>query len=144
MSSENIGENVDKFVDAFNNHDIDRLMRAYADDCVLMDPAILELHGITAIRGYYATLFEAVPDAEIELNNVLTSDRLVATQFMLRGTHKGVLGPPLDFRPSNKKFALPGACFCLVSNGKIVAQTNYMDIGGLLEQIGIQVERKAA
>lgn len=67
MNEAAIRARLDDLCAAFNDHDLDRLMSYFADDCVLEMPRGPEPHGARAegkpdVRALLATRFEGLPD----------------------------------------------------------------------------------
>jgi ketosteroid isomerase-like protein len=76
---------------AFNNHDLDRIMSFFADDCVLemprgVDPWGTRCIGKQAVREGLATRFAGLPDVSYgEGTHFVAGDRGVS-EWTLRGT----------------------------------------------------------
>ncbi len=96
------------WVDAWNGHDLDRVLAHYADDFEMSSPFIATLaadpsgtlRGKTAVRAYWQKALEHIPDLHFELISVLVGvtsitlyykgahDRLVAEVFHFGAEHK--------------------------------------------------------
>jgi hypothetical protein len=67
-----------EWIDAWNSHDLDRILSHYVDDFEMSSPLIIErkidpsgvLRGKSAIREYWAIGLEAVPPIKFELIDV--------------------------------------------------------------------------
>ena len=67
-----------EWIDAWNSHDLDRILSHYVDDFEMSSPLIVErkidpsgvLRGKTAIRNYWAIGLAAVPPIQFELIDV--------------------------------------------------------------------------
>ena len=67
-----------EWIDAWNSHDLDRILSHYVDDFEMSSPLIIErkkdpsgvLRGKTAIRNYWAIGLAAVPPIQFELIDV--------------------------------------------------------------------------
>jgi hypothetical protein len=67
-----------EWIDAWNSHDLDRILSHYVDDFEMSSPLIIErkidssgvLRGKSAIREYWAIGLEAVPAIKFELIDV--------------------------------------------------------------------------
>ena len=67
------------WIDAWNAHDLDRVMSHYADDFEMSSPVIIEvasvpsgtLRGKAAVGAYWEKALELVPDLHFELISVL-------------------------------------------------------------------------
>lgn len=77
--------------DAFNRHDLDALMRHFADDCIFDMPAGPEIHGTrvsgkAAVRQAFADLFAAVPDIHWAPLNNWVSGNMGCSEWHRTGT----------------------------------------------------------
>ena len=67
------------WIDSWNAHDLDRVLAHYADDFEMSSPIIVQmveepsgiLRGKTAVRTYWTTALERLPDLHFELISVL-------------------------------------------------------------------------
>ncbi|EWM16174.1 nuclear transport factor 2 family protein [Kutzneria sp. 744] len=67
-----------EWADAWNAHDLDRLLSHFADDVVWSSPVVVTfngeesgtLHGKAAVRDYYATGLRRIPDLRFEVLSV--------------------------------------------------------------------------
>ncbi|HEX6273823.1 MAG TPA: nuclear transport factor 2 family protein [Polyangiaceae bacterium] len=64
-------------VDAWNSHDLERILEHYADDCVLVSPVALErlgdatVRGKAALRAYFGKALAAHPELRFDLKDVM-------------------------------------------------------------------------
>ena len=84
---------LDRLVSAVNDHDLDRLVDCFADDYRLTDPVhpARSFAGATQVRRNWSTMFGAVPDIHLEVQDRAVTDSgfwLEATQAGTR--HDGV------------------------------------------------------
>ena len=96
---------LEKFVEAFNRHDIEAVMAFFADDCRMYMPRGPEpwgqrLVGKAAVREGVARRFEGLPDAHYGNDShwvcgSLGVSRWTLTGTMLSGTHLEVQGVDL-------------------------------------------------
>jgi steroid delta-isomerase-like uncharacterized protein len=134
--SQDIRKTLDDFVNAINDHDVQKAMDCYADDAVRLDPLTGKLEGKDAIRGYYITLFQAFPDCDIRVDNALGADDTLASEWVFSGTNKGKLPPFESLTPTGKHVELSGASFCDLRNGKIATERVHADYGAMLDELG--------
>ena len=84
---------LDRFADAWNQHDLDALMSMMTDDCVFEASAGLQVdgqraEGKPAVRAAYAAVFETFPDAHwAGARHFIAGDRGVS-EWTFSGTHK--------------------------------------------------------
>jgi steroid delta-isomerase-like uncharacterized protein len=136
MSAERNREALLAYFDAFNRHDI-----AAIGDCLAVDVvsnATEDLgfgQGRDAYLQYLAMVFAALPDAHIEVLDILAEGDQVAVRYQGTGTHEGELaGIPASGRPVDLEV---GAFVCFNDRGEIVEYQRYEDNLALMQQIGV-------
>lgn len=78
--------------DAWNSHDIDRLMSLFADDCVFdasggPEPYGRRFDGRALVRSAFADVFDSMPDANWgDARHFVLSDDVGASEWRLTGT----------------------------------------------------------
>jgi steroid delta-isomerase-like uncharacterized protein len=138
-----------KVADTFNKHDLDALMKLYAEDAVAYDPMYPEpLRGRAAIRKDAAAFFRGFPDIRFEIiTTIEKDDRNGADEVRFIGTHTGPLETPTgqDLPPTNKRVELKGGVFArLNERGEIVEERRYFDVATILRQLGVMPEPEHA
>ncbi len=103
---------VEKFCEAFNKHDLDRVMSAMTDDCVLESlgpfPDGTRYEGQAAVRARWEDVFNTYPDLWYETEEMFAvGDRCV---FRWVGHRAGKDGQPVHYR---------GVDIFRVRNGKV-------------------------
>jgi len=64
-------------IDAWNSHDLERILGHYADDCVLVSPVALDrlgnatVSGKAALRAYFGKGLAAHPELRFDLKDVM-------------------------------------------------------------------------
>jgi hypothetical protein len=85
-------------IDAFNSHDLERILEHYADDVVLVSPVAAErlgdptgtVRGKAALRAYFSKALEAYPDLHFDLKDVMWGLHSVVLYYAnQRGTMTG-------------------------------------------------------
>jgi ketosteroid isomerase-like protein len=122
MNSQSILEILKSVFDAFNAHDLDRIMSYFSDDCVLEmprgpDPWGRRYVGAAAVREGLATRFAGIPDVQYSDDTHFVSGSTGMSQWTLRGT--SVKGERIEVR---------GCDFYTFRNGKIVKKDSYWKI----------------
>jgi ketosteroid isomerase-like protein len=108
--------------DAFNAHDLDRIMSFFADDCVLEmprgnDPWGMRYAGAKAVREGLRSRFAGIPDVSYSDDTHFVAGNIGVSQWMLRGT-----------RTSGEKVEVRGCDFYTFADGKIVKKDSYWKI----------------
>ena len=131
-----------KVFDAFNAHDIDRVM-GLVDEAIVAESDTLPdepLKGRDACRNYLRVYTTAFPNARYEIDQMMASGDSVVTRGRMTGTHRGEFR---GFAATDRSFEVN---FCRIDqfrDGKIVHVWSYWDTGTLLRQLGL-LEMKAA
>lgn len=121
-SRSNIVSTLDGLADAFNAHDIAKVMSYFADDCSLDMPRGSEPHGsrytgIDAVRRGLLTRFESTPDVRYgDVEHFVDGDTGVS-KWLLTGT-----------TPDGEKVEVRGCDFYTFRDGKIVRKDSYWKI----------------
>jgi steroid delta-isomerase-like uncharacterized protein len=121
--------------DAWNRRDPDAIAALYAEGGTYSAPRAGRTLTGQAIADYAKKVFTAYPDASLEIISIGDTGRgLVASQWVLRGTHTG---PYFDGSPpTGRTLTLPGASFTQVEGDKIGSETIYTDRQAVTEQLG--------
>lgn len=125
---------ISRAMDAFNDHDIDRLMAEFAESVTFSDPFQDELNK-AELQGFTAEVFEAFPDVRYEQHRVISGDGgATAVEVTIHATHEGEFdGIP----PTGQTVALPGAVIIDVSEDGITSWRDYFDRQSFVEQLGL-------
>jgi steroid delta-isomerase-like uncharacterized protein len=110
--------------DAFNAHDLDRIMAFFADDCVLEMPRGREpwgsrFAGRQAVRDALATRFAGLPDVHYckEEHFVDEAAQTGMSKWTLTGTTR-----------EGKRLEVRGCDFYSFRDGKVIAKDSYWKI----------------
>ena len=141
-------ELLDKFLAAFNRHDLDTIMNMFSDNCTLDMPRGPEPHGRRSVakeqvREAMAGRFSGLPDVHYgDALNWVSGCRGVS-QWLLTGTTRsgrencyevkkaaGLKGP----RPSNQHLPIRGENLCKLIRRKISKPFGRWDDGGRPER----------
>ncbi len=95
-----------EWVDAWNAHDVDRVLSHYADDFEMCSPIIAQLLGVPsgtlrgkeAVGAYWRKALQVVPDLRFELISVLIGVRSVTLYY--KGARDKLSAEVFDFNAS--------------------------------------------
>jgi ketosteroid isomerase-like protein len=109
-------------LEAFNAHDLDRIMSFFADDCVLEmprgpDPWGARSVGKAAVGEALRSRFAGIPDVCYDDDTHLVSGDIGVSQWTLRGTST-----------TNEAIEVRGCDFYTFRGGKIVKKDSYWKI----------------
>ena len=82
---------IDSWFEAWNAHDLDQAAQCLSEDVTLEQPEETghSLRGRDAVRGYIAELYDAFPDARLDVTTVITQAEQAAAEYVFRGTQQG-------------------------------------------------------
>jgi predicted ester cyclase len=106
---------------------------------VLSAPTLSQpLSGREAIHLYESSIRNAMPDASVELINLVVEGNTLTHEFIFRATHTGALVKPEFTLPATgNSIELPMAIFVqLDDEGGVTQERRYLDGGTLLRLLG--------
>ena len=77
---------LETFADAWNAHDIDKLMQHMDNGCVFISSSGARSEGHAAVRDAFSSVFEAFPDAQWLEDVHFTSGERGVSEWVFRGT----------------------------------------------------------
>ena len=122
----------------FNQRNLDALDVFYAADAVWHQPD-QDLQGLEEVKQWLARPFEAFPDLNVTVDDVIAEGDKVVTRYTIRGTHQGEteeFGPPTE-----KQMVLEGITIHRFEDGEIVEEWERYDNLSALQQLGLAPER---
>jgi steroid delta-isomerase-like uncharacterized protein len=126
---------------AWNAHDADAVAAVFAPDAEIVDVASGTVtRGRAAIRETAAARFTGFPNFSLERVFLLIEVDVAgrganADRWIMRGTH---LGEFLGLAPTNRSVEVQGATFSeFDADGLVARDTHYIDLGALLQQLGL-------
>jgi predicted ester cyclase len=127
---------VDRYVAAFNSHDIDAFAGVIADKYIQHNGRAGQ--GLAGTQATFKNYFETFPDLSMRVEDtVIGGDKIVA-RVTLTATHtKPVqLGPATPmFQPTGKKLSWSDIEIWRVADGKFVEHWDQSDLLGLARQL---------
>jgi len=96
------------WIDAWNAHDLTRVLSHYAEDFAMSSPIMIEiagelsgtLRGKETIRAYWSAALKLIPELHFELISVLVGVRSLALYY--KGAHSRLVVEVLHFGPDDK------------------------------------------
>ena len=121
-------------IDAWRRRDVDVLMGAHTEDCVLESPLAGKVLGRAAIENFYRAFVTSFPDFTIENPElVVDGDRVVQT-VTFAGTNTGGF---MGMAPTGKRFSFDAVLICTMRDGQIAHEKRIYDFTGFLLEIGV-------
>ena len=130
-------EVIQRFIDAWNRHDVDAVNALYAEGAIYHSPRFDHPLKGKALADFFKSLFKAFPDLRLEvISRGDAGGGLVASQLMLHATHTGPFF--MDGSPATgRTVAYPIASFTQVEGDKIRSDHIYLDRQTMAEQLGL-------
>jgi steroid delta-isomerase-like uncharacterized protein len=138
-------ELLDRYVELYNEGDLDACMELYADDASQrMHDGVFE--GVEAIHERLARDLTAFPDAKYVVDSFFGEGDNFADEWTLTGTNTGPLRLPdgTEIPPTGKSVEIKGMEFVEVRDGKIVVDNLYYDFMAAVFQLGLVSEGAVA
>lgn len=124
-----------KIFDALHVQDLDT-MQSYAHPDVRDDfVAIGVLEGAAPVRAFFAELFSAFPDFDIQVVHLVGDDEHAVVQWRARGTFTGT--PFQGIHATGRSVELRGCDVMHFEGGKLKRNTIYYDGLGFARQVGM-------
>lgn len=137
-------EFADRYLDAWNSHDPDRVAACAAEDVVWEDPALPEpARGRDEVAAFVHMSVAAFPDYRFSDTGApaISEDGLVAyVPWRMTGTNTGPIEPP-GFAPTGRSFALEGVDLWQFRGGLIWRYRAAYDFTGFALQLGLMPAR---
>ena len=90
--------------------------------------------GHEATKQFVSANLAAFPDLQITIQDQVAENDLVATRYMMRGTHQGEFA---NIPPTGRQFTVTGIEMHRFADGKLVELWNVVDLLGMLQQLGV-------
>jgi steroid delta-isomerase-like uncharacterized protein len=132
MSEENKAV-VRRWVEAFNEGNLDAVDELLTDSYVRHDPNSPEVRGPEEERQLIAMYRSAFPDLRFTIEDMMAEDDRVATRLGISATHKGEL---LGIPPTENRLSFTAMELYRLREGKIDEQWVNVDTLGMMQQIG--------
>lgn len=128
-------DHVRTHIEVENRHDMEAMLATLVDE----DPVRDEVAGKTYrgrkdVAKRYGDLWKAFPDFTVVPTGLYEHGETVVMEADYTGTHKGVFN---GFAPTGKSFKLRIVVVFRFTDGKIGAESIYLDYAGQLRQLGL-------
>lgn len=90
------------------------------------------LHGNGLVREVVGTIRAGLPDLELRTLQQVAEGDLVASRWLVRGTHRGTI---LGIAPTGRQVTVTGFSLVRFAGGQVIEEWIEMDVLGLLSQL---------
>ena len=129
---------VHSIVDAWNAHDVERLVEFFAPDYIGFDVAqAAPVCGLEGISGSFQRYLDAFPDLHFTPDQIVIEGDQVILAWTASGTHQGKF---MHIPPTGRYVTVKGVSILTFSGNKIVRGQYIWDVAGLLRALGLLPE----
>jgi steroid delta-isomerase-like uncharacterized protein len=120
-------------IDALNRGDLAAVLSYYTEDVLFEDVTVPErFEGKDALRGFMAAFYAAFPDLHVHVRSLIGEGSLVAAEYDLSGTHRGIF---LGLDPTGRWFTVRAVSVYEHNGSRFTRETVYYDSASLLKQL---------
>ena len=131
-------ETIDRYNDAWNQHDVEAIVAMHAPDMVFENHTAGERAEGSDVREHIARIFEAWPDIAFDTRRLYVREDLVVQEWTASATHtKEMHRGDLIAPPSGERVAWEGLDVIPFEDGLIKRKDVYSDSVAILRQVGL-------
>jgi len=120
--------------EAFIAHDVDAVLRQWHPEGIQDWVPLGIFRGHEEMRPLFESVFAAVPDMDMRIEEVTADERRAAIQWRSRGTHTGTF---MGIEPTGRTLELRGVDIMEVEDGLVVKNTVYYDGAAQARSLGL-------
>ena len=131
-------ETIDRYNQAWNEHDVDAIIAMHAPDMVFENHTAGERAEGSQVREHIARIFAAWPDIAFETRRLYVREDLVVQEWTASATHvKQMTRGDIVAEPSGKRIEWNGMDVIPFESGKVKRKDVYSDSVSILRQVGL-------
>jgi steroid delta-isomerase-like uncharacterized protein len=119
--------------EAWNKRNLAVIDEWFTADAVVHDPSMPEITDVVGLKQFIAAYLAAFPDLHFMLDDCFAAEDKVATQWTVRGVHKGAF---LGMAPTEQPVTVTGISLYRLTGGKVTECRTQWDSSGLVRQFG--------
>ena len=138
MSAEESKDLARRSWESLSERNPDLIEEFYPPDLVWHAPN-QDIRGYEEARQFVSTFFDAFPDINITVEDVIAEGDQAVTRYTIRGTHRGEteeFGPP-----TGRQMEVEGITIHRIEGGKIVEEWERYDNLSVMQQLGLVPEQ---
>ena len=138
MSAEENKDLARRSWESLSERNPDLIEEFYPPDLVWHAPD-QDIRGYEEARQFVSTFFDAFPDINITVEDVIAEGDQAVTRYTIRGTHRGEteeFGPP-----TGRQMEVEGITIHRIEGGKIVEEWERYDNLSVMQQLGLVPEQ---
>ena len=138
MSDTELQSLIERYNQAWNDHDLDAIMSMHATDMVFDNHTAGESASGDAVREHIGSIFETWPDIRFEGNRVYFGDGIITQEWTATATHTNKMTRgDLVAEPTGKTISWDGVDVIPVEDGLVKRKDVYSDSVSILRQVGL-------
>jgi steroid delta-isomerase-like uncharacterized protein len=137
-SPEALAETIERYNDAWNEHDLDAIMAMHAPDMVFDNHTAGESAEGEEARGHIGSIFETWPDIAFTTRRLYVREGLVVQEWTASATHANTMRRgDLVAEPTGKRVEWDGLDVIPFEDGLVKRKDVYSDSVSILRQVGL-------
>lgn len=120
--------------EVFNGRKLSLIDELFTTDWVYHGVAGRKLYGQEGLKQFLTMYYNAFPDIQVKVENLIAEGDKVVSHVISRGTHKGEL---MGIAPTGKQVTVPAICVSRFAGDKIVEDWEIIDLLGMLQQLDV-------
>ncbi len=139
MDGQELQDFIDRYNDAWNDHDVGTIVSMHTDDSVFENHVTGDVNvGRDQIARAIQGIFSVFPDLRFETRRAYIRDDLVVQEWTARGTHEGMMTRSgIEVQPTGRKVDYKGMDVIPIRDGLVARKDVYSDSVTLLRQLGL-------
>jgi steroid delta-isomerase-like uncharacterized protein len=137
-SPEALEEAIERYNDAWNDHDLDAIMAMHAPDMVFENHTAGESAVGEEARGHIGSIFETWPDIAFATRRLYVREGLVVQEWTASATHANTMRRgDLVAEPTGRRVEWDGLDVIPFQDGLVKRKDVYSDSVSILRQVGL-------
>jgi steroid delta-isomerase-like uncharacterized protein len=137
-SAENLRKVIDRYNQAWNDHDVDTIISLHSDDMVFANHTAGESTQGKAVRAQIESIFQTWSDISFSTRRLYVVDGLVVQEWTATATHTNTMRRgDLTAEPTGNKITWDGVDIIPFENGLLKRKDVYSDSLTILRGVGL-------
>ena len=120
--------------EAFNGRKLSLIDEIFTADWVYHGVGGLKVYGPEGLKQFLTEYYNAFPDMQVKVENLIAEGDKVVSHVTSRGTHRGEL---MGISPTGKQVTVPVICISRFVDDKIGEDWEIIDLFGMLQQLDV-------
>jgi steroid delta-isomerase-like uncharacterized protein len=120
--------------EVFNGRKLSLIDEIFTADWVYHGVGGLKVYGPEGLKQFLTEYYNAFPDMQVKVENLIAEGDKVVSHMTSRGTHKGEL---MGIAPTGKQVTVPVICISRFVDDKIGEDWEIIDLFGMLQQLDV-------